>query len=74
MKTEYPLLSELVILALLPFASTYLCEKPFSTLTYLKTKYRSNLKDLEPALRPAITDLITDIANFIVFYFIFSVL
>ena len=39
-KTEYPLLSELAMLALLPFASTYLCEKSFSTLTYVKTKYR----------------------------------
>ena len=54
-KTEYPLLSELAILAL-PFASTYLCKKSFPTLTYVKTKYRSNLKDLEPVLRPAITE------------------
>ena len=45
-KTEYQLLSELAILALLPFASTSLCEKSFSTLTYVKTNYRSNLKDL----------------------------
>ena len=56
-KTEYPLLSELAMLALLPFASAYLCEKSFSTLTYVKTKYRSNLKDLEPVLRPAITEI-----------------
>ena len=45
------------MLALLPFAFTYLCEKSFSTLTYLKTKYRSNLKDLEHVLRPAITEI-----------------
>ena len=56
-KTEYPLLSELAILALLPFASTYLCEKSFLTLTYVKTKYRSNLKDLKPALRSAIIEI-----------------
>ena len=56
-KTEYLLLSELAILTLLPFASTYLCEKSFLTLTYVKIKYRSNLKDLKPALRPAITEI-----------------
>ena len=38
-KTEYRLLSELAILALLSFVSTYLCEKSFLTLTYVKTKY-----------------------------------
>ena len=52
MKIEYPLLLELAILALLSFASTYLCEKSFLTLTSIKTKYRSNLKDLEPVPRP----------------------
>ena len=35
-KTKYPLLLELAILALFPFASTYLCEKSFPTLTYVK--------------------------------------
>ena len=45
------------MLPLLPFASTYLCEKSFSTLTYVKTKCRSNLKDLEPVLRHAITKI-----------------
>ena len=56
-KTEYPLLSKLAILALLPFASTYPSQKSFSTLTYAKTIYQSNLKDLEPVLRPAITEI-----------------
>ena len=90
MKTEYPLLSELAILALLPFDSTYMCEKSFLTLTYVKTKYRSNLKDLELVLRPAITEIeprfdfcgeyastsvsLKVLSKFIVFCRIFSVL
>ena len=57
MKTEYPLLPELARLAFLPFASNYLCEKSFSTITYIKIKYRSNLKDLEPVLRPTIIEI-----------------
>jgi hypothetical protein len=56
-KTEYPILSELAMVAVLPFASTYLCETAFSTLTSIKTKHRSSLKDIEMVLRPAITKI-----------------
>nr|XP_054597196.1 protein FAM200A-like [Nothobranchius furzeri] len=40
---EYPQLSKAAIDILMPFGSTYLCEKTFSTLTYIKNKYRSRL-------------------------------
>ncbi|XP_025415530.1 SCAN domain-containing protein 3-like [Sipha flava] len=42
-KSEYPELSKQTISILLSFASTYLCETAFSTLTIIKNKYRSRL-------------------------------
>ena len=40
-----------------PFASTYLCESAFSSLTNLKTKHRSRQGDIETVLRPALTKI-----------------
>ena len=40
---------------LLPFCTTYLCESTFSTLTYIKSKYRSTLINVENLLRSALT-------------------
>ena len=56
-RAEYPLLSDLAVSTLLPFVSTYLCESAFSTLTAIKTKYRSSLSNIETALRPALTNI-----------------
>ena len=56
-RTEYPSLSDSAVTALLPFVSTYLCESAFSTLTAIKTKYRSSLSNIETALRPALTNI-----------------
>ena len=56
-RAEYPLLSDLAVSTLLPFVSTYLCESTFSTLTAIKTKYRSSLSDIETALRSALTNI-----------------
>lgn len=56
-RAEYPSLSDSAVTALLPFASTYLCESAFSTLTAIKTKYRSSLSNIETALRPALTNI-----------------
>ena len=42
---------------LLPFASTYLCESAFLSLTNLKTKHRSSLGDIETVLRPVLTKI-----------------
>ena len=54
---EYPGLSKAAIDILLPFGSTYLCEKPFSTLTFIKNKYRSRLLRVEDDLRVAVSTI-----------------
>nr|XP_054594228.1 SCAN domain-containing protein 3-like [Nothobranchius furzeri] len=53
---EYPQLSKAAIDILMPFGSTYLCEKTFSTLTYIKNKYRSRL-NVQDDLRVAISKI-----------------
>jgi len=45
--------SPILVTILVPFATTYLCESGFSSLLYLKNKYRNRLnpsKDLRVAL------------------------
>ena len=56
-KSEYPLLSEMAMNKLLPFCTAYLCESAFSTLTYIKSKYRSTLINVENLLRSALTQI-----------------
>ena len=41
--SEYPLLFQKAVKILLPFATTYLCEAEFFSLTNLKNEYRSRL-------------------------------
>lgn len=53
---EYPVLSKKAIKILLPFCTTYLCEKGFSTYTYLKNKYRNRL-NAEPDLRLKLSEI-----------------
>ncbi|XP_072395280.1 protein FAM200A-like [Diabrotica undecimpunctata] len=62
MEKEYPLLHKTSLLKLLPFASTYLCETDFSTLTAIKTKYRSRL-NVEPDLKVSLSDIISPRIN-----------
>ncbi|XP_073689549.1 zinc finger BED domain-containing protein 5-like [Garra rufa] len=58
--SEYPVLSDKAVHTLLPFATTYLCEKGFSSLVVIKTKYRSRV-DAEPNLRLKLTSIDPDI-------------
>ena len=55
-KSEYPLLSEKAMEILIKFSTTYLCEKIFSSVTAIKTRYRSTF-EINRALRLAVTSL-----------------
>ncbi len=57
---EYPALSDKAVRILLPFATTYLCEKGFSSLAVIKTKYRCRM-DAEPDLRLKLSSVEPDI-------------
>ncbi|XP_069051373.1 LOW QUALITY PROTEIN: zinc finger BED domain-containing protein 5-like [Lepisosteus oculatus] len=61
-QSEYPALSLKAVQFLMPFATTYLCEKGFSVLTAIKTKYCSKM-DAEPDLRLKLTALVPDIGR-----------
>ena len=56
-KPEFPLLADLAIEILLPFASTYACEAAFSAVTTLKNKNRCAPKSVEMVLRTALTTI-----------------
>ncbi|KAK4884571.1 hypothetical protein RN001_000842 [Aquatica leii] len=53
-RQEYPTISEKAIKFLMPFVTTYKCETGFSTLLFLKNKYRTRL-EVEPDLRIKLT-------------------
>ena len=58
---DYPVHSDKAT-RFLPFATTYLCEKGFSSLVAIKTKYRSRM-DAEPDLRLKLTSIDPDLAG-----------
>ena len=49
LKNDYPRLHDLAMKAFLPFVTSYLCERGFSEMVYLKNKRRSSL-NLEEAI------------------------
>ncbi|XP_071328854.1 zinc finger BED domain-containing protein 5-like [Trachinotus anak] len=59
---EYSALSDKAVHFLLPFVTTYLCEKGFSSLAIIKTKYRIRM-DAEPDLRLKLTTIEPDITG-----------
>uniref|UniRef100_A0A8C6SUE5 HAT C-terminal dimerisation domain-containing protein n=1 Tax=Neogobius melanostomus TaxID=47308 RepID=A0A8C6SUE5_9GOBI len=54
---EYPALAQAATNVLYLFASTYLCEKTFSALTFIKNKYRSQLRRVEDDLRVSVSEI-----------------
>jgi hypothetical protein len=54
---EYPRLSKAAMDILTPFGSTYLCEKTFSSLAYIKNKYRCRLSTVEENLCVAVCSI-----------------
>uniref|UniRef100_A0AAQ6A7J1 DUF4371 domain-containing protein n=1 Tax=Amphiprion ocellaris TaxID=80972 RepID=A0AAQ6A7J1_AMPOC len=56
LQKEYPQRSRAAMDILTPFGCTYLCEKMFSALTYIKNKYRSHL-NMENDLRVAVSKI-----------------
>ncbi|CAM4384752.1 unnamed protein product [Lepidochelys kempii] len=59
LRNECPLLAEIAAAVLLPFSTTYLCEKAFSSYAHLKTKYRNRL-DAEPDLKLYLSPVVPD--------------
>ena len=62
-QTDYPILANMALHMLIPFATTYLCESAFSSLLFIKNKYRSCLstESVENNLRIVISDISPDI-------------
>jgi hypothetical protein len=58
----YPVLAKKALSALIPFATTYLCEYGFSTLVSVKTKARKRL-DMRLALSLEFLSLLTESSN-----------
>jgi hypothetical protein len=56
-RTDYPELSYKALKVLIPFLTTYLCEKAFSALMYLKNKYRDRLRNVESDLRIKLSEI-----------------
>jgi hypothetical protein len=56
-KNEYPIVAELAVRVLVPFATSYLCESAFSALTHIKSKYRTSLANVEDGLRAALSNI-----------------
>lgn len=53
-ENEFPLLSKKALRAVIPFASSYLCECGFSAVAVIKSKYRAKL-NIEKEIRVAIS-------------------
>ncbi len=62
-RNEYPDLSKSAANYLMPFATTYLCEKAFSFLVFIKNKYKNTMKNVENELLLALTQIEPDIQS-----------
>jgi len=60
---DYPVLSSKALEVLIPFSTTYLCEKAFSALVYVKNKFRNRLENVESELRLKLSNIEPNIEN-----------
>jgi hypothetical protein len=65
LQDEFPGLSKKAMKVLMPFVTTYLCEKSFSALIYLKNKYRNRLENVESELRIQVSTIKPDISRLV---------
>ena len=75
LRNRFSTLSYRAVKFLMPFTTTYLCEKSFSSMIYIKYKYISRIRDLNSRLRlklskmePEFDDLIKNILSFVFIY------
>lgn len=54
---EYPKISRKAMNAILPFSTSYICEAAFSSMNAIKSKNRSQLKNLEDDMRVCLSTI-----------------
>ena len=59
-RATHPLLSDRAVKFIMAFFTSYLCEQGFSSMLYVKTKYTSQLKDLDNRLCLKLTKIEPD--------------
>lgn len=64
LRQEYPAIAKIALKHLMGFSTTYLCERAFSTLVFLKNKYRNKL-DVESDLRLKLSSFNPDIDSLV---------
>ncbi|XP_067131976.1 general transcription factor II-I repeat domain-containing protein 2B-like [Centruroides vittatus] len=66
-KEKYPKLRDFGLQIVSMFGSTYICERAYSDMKYIKSKYRNSLKDstLEDIIRLATTNIDVDIKDIV---------
>lgn len=63
-RKDYPAISRTALRQLMGFSTTYLCERAFSTLVYLKNKYRNKL-NVESDLRLKLSSFVPEIDSLV---------
>ncbi|XP_026819147.1 zinc finger BED domain-containing protein 5-like [Rhopalosiphum maidis] len=64
-RKDYPQLSSKALKVLIPFPTTYLCEKAFSALVYTKNKFRNRIENVESELRLKLSSIEPDVQKLV---------